>query len=418
MTKLMVSSRWAWGMFFIAAIFYGFEYLLRVSPSVMVPYLMESYSINAKQVGVLSAYYYYTYTPLQVIAGTMVDHYGSRILLTISIIACVIGIYLFGLTESLFLAKAGRALIGFGSAFAFVCTLRICSDWLPGRMFSTLAGITTTIGMIGAISGEVFLESLKDTIGVPYTFMVYILFGLILTAATWLIIRDKNNFEIKSSGISELRSLCEHVLFLMKKPLFWHISLIGLFLFMPTTIFASLWAVKFLSDIYHIKAAAHLSSMIFVGWAVGGPLVGLIKHYRVLSSKTILILGTTLAAIVSYLLVYQISISSAHLALLLFLFGLFSSAEILIFDINHIISGPALCGTAVALTNMVVMLGGFAQPLVGILLDQSHNLTETTYSYAEYKIALSILPISFFIGLILTLFFNEKSVKAPENVPE
>lgn len=418
MSKLKVSATWAWSMFVIGAFFYGFEFLLRVSPSVMVPYLMETYNINAKQVGILSAYYYYTYTPLQLIAGTMVDHYGTRILLVISLISCIIGIYFFGMTESLAIAKFGRALIGLGSAFAFVCTLRICSDWLPENMFATLAGITTTLGMVGAITGEILLEDLKELIGVKQTFLVYMIVGITLTILTWLIVRNKNLFSTKKNKVDEIKAIFKHMLFLMKKPIFWNISLIGLFLFMPTTIFASLWSVKFLGDVYYLKAPANYSSMIFIGWAIGGPLVGLIRKNFAKSTKKLLIAGSLLAAMSAIALIYYPDFSNDKLKLLLFSFGFFSSAEILVFDLNHIIAGPALCGTSVALTNMVIMIGGFFQPVVGMILDNGYKIGPEQYSPEQYKIALAILPISFIIGCIMSIIFDEKKVKPPMEIPE
>lgn len=417
MNKTQISNTWAWSMFFIAACFYGYEYLLRVAPSVMVPYLMDLFKINAQNVGILSAFYYYTYTPLQLFAGTMIDHYGARLILTISVVTCVIGTYFFGMTESLLLAKLGRALIGFGSAFAFVGAMKVCSDWLPENLFATLAGITTTIGMVGAISGEVMLSDLKNSVGVPNTFLFCIIFGIVLSILTWFFIRTKT-FITAKSGSAEIKYLFQHMLFMVKKPIFWNISIIGLCLFMPTTIFGSLWAVKFLDDVYKIDNAAHCGSMIFVGWAVGGPLVGIIKKNIFSQDKYILAFGAIMAFLTSVLIIYFPKLSHEHIYLLMFSFGFFSSVEILVFDLNHILSGPALCGTAVALTNMVIMLGGFAQPVVGYILDKHHAGNLGGHTFCDYKVALAIIPLSFIIGFILSIFFPEKQVVPCDGIPE
>ena len=417
MVNANISRSWAWAMFIVASLFYGFEYLLRVIPSIMVPNLMATYDITAQQVGVLSAFYYYTYTPLQLVAGTMIDHYGARKILTLSLIACVIGTYLFGMTNDLTLAKVGRASIGFGSAFAFVGAMRICSDWLPKNLFATLAGLTTTIGMVGAISGEISLALMKDNLGITRTFQACLVFGAVLTVATWMIVRTKQLFSVKC-GKAEVVSLFQHMLFLMKMPIFWNISIIGLCLFMPTTIFASLWAVKFLDDVYQVSDPAKFSSMIFLGWAVGGPIVGLLKRYLNAKDKYTLAIGALGAFIAAVFIIYFPHIAKHYLLLLMFLFGFFSSSEVLVFDINHILSGPALCGTSVALTNMVIMLGGFVQPLVGVLLDQRHIDKVTHYTACDYKVALAIIPISFLTGFILSIFFKEDKVVPPDNIPE
>ena len=60
---------------FLAALFYCHEYLLRVLPSVIVPELMLSLKIGASQVGLISSFYFLTYTLLQVV-GNYYDHFG------------------------------------------------------------------------------------------------------------------------------------------------------------------------------------------------------------------------------------------------------------------------------------------------------------------------------------------------------
>lgn len=406
-----------WSMLLTCAIFYGYEFLLRVSPSIMVSELMLKHNISASEVGLLSAFYYFAYTPLQLVAGTLIDHYGAKLLLTICVLTCVIGTYLFGMTDSLMLAKLGRASIGFGSAFAFVGVLRICSDWFPSRMFAVLTGITTTLGMLGAISGEALLESAKVDFGLNNIFIACIVFGVMLTILVWLLVDSKKMFNIHKNKLTEFKSLINHMVFLLKKPIFWHIALIGLCLFMPTTIFASLWAVKFLGDVFNVKHAANFSSLIFLGWAVGSPIVGIIKSKQILSDKKQLVFGSLMAFIAVFVLLYLPGIAKDNLTIIMFAFGFFSSVEILAFDLNHIISGPALCGTAVALTNMVVMLGGFVQPFVGYLLDAGSNKIGI-YSLQDYQLALCIIPISFLISFLLSLLLKTDRIMPTSEIPD
>ncbi|OYV55927.1 MAG: MFS transporter, partial [Legionella sp. 21-45-4] len=80
-------------------------------------------------------------------------------------------------------------------------------------------------------------------------------------------------------------------------------------------------------------------------------------------------------------------------------------------------------GTAIAMTNMLVMIGAiFLQPLIGHLLDWSHqhhlHLMHANielihqgswelYSALDYRLALSILPIGILTSAFLTLFLKE-----------
>jgi MFS family permease len=99
--------------------------------------------------------------------------------------------------------------------------------------------------------------------------------------------------------------------------------------------------------------------------------------------------------------------------ILLFLFGLFSSAEIVCFAIGRENCPYHMSGSAVSFVNMLVMFGGMVfSPLVGRLLDSSWSgrLTETgvrVFSASDYRSALVMIPISLVAALILTLLMRE-----------
>ena len=76
-------------------------------------------------------------------------------------------------------------------------------------------------------------------------------------------------------------------------------------------------------------------------------------------------------------------------------------------------SGATLSGTVFAATNMIVTLGGGVfQPLVGFLLDymgDSKIISGTRiYSLIDYKVALSIIPASLILSVIIAFFLKNK----------
>ena len=106
-------------IFLLAASFYLYEYALQVSPSVMSDAIMRDFSVGAVGLGTISAVYFYAYAPFQIPAGMLYDKYGPRSLITLAILVCVEGTFLFSSTDSVFSASLGRFLIGMGSAFSF-----------------------------------------------------------------------------------------------------------------------------------------------------------------------------------------------------------------------------------------------------------------------------------------------------------
>ena len=177
-----------WFICILGALFYCYEYLLRVSPSVMTHQVMKTYHLEASSFGNLSAMYYYIYIPMQLFVGLLLDRYGPRRLLTMATIACAIGVYFFAATHILFLAEIGRFLMGFGSAFAFVGVLKLAIIWLPPQRFALVTGFTVMLGMIGGMLGDVFLTSLVHMEGWKLTCFLAAIFGVLLALIIFSVI--------------------------------------------------------------------------------------------------------------------------------------------------------------------------------------------------------------------------------------
>ena len=88
-----------------------------------------------------------------------------------------------------------------------------------------------------------------------------------------------------------------------------------------------------------------------------------------------------------------------------------ASAQILTFPISREISPPNLTGTALAINNMMVMIGGLFVPLIGMLLDHfwGGQIVDGVriYSVENYQLALALLPIGFLIAAVLSFFLKE-----------
>src|SRR5689334_11761278 len=100
-----------WFICGLGALFYSYEYLLRMSPSVMAENLMRFYHLTGAQFGCLSgSYYYYSYVAMQILVGVMMDRYGPRRLLTFACFLCAIGAALFACSHYVVMAMVGRFL--------------------------------------------------------------------------------------------------------------------------------------------------------------------------------------------------------------------------------------------------------------------------------------------------------------------
>jgi sugar phosphate permease len=407
-------SLWPWVICGLGAMFYCYEYFLRITPSVMTSELMSTYNLKGAEVGNLSAFYYHAYVPMQIIVGLLMDRYGPRRLLTIACLFCALGTYLFAGHYGFGFAELGRFLVGFGSAFAFVGALKIATIWLPPNRFALVSGIIMCLGMIGAMIGDILLRKLVDAISWQSTIYVSAIAGVVLSVVLWTFIRDSSpEFPEHHSHNINFKDVLSGLWETVKNSQIWLCGMVGFLLYLSLSAFAELWGIPYLEQAQHFSKnyAAYANSMIFLGWAVGSPIWGWISDHAQRRCLPIII-GSIGSLVLVSILLYLPGLTFNLVYLILFCFGFFSSAQILIFAICHEASSLKVAGTAIALTNMIVMIGGNVfQPLIGRLLDQdwvgAMKHGARVYPLHAYHMALSVLPICFFAAIILMFFIRE-----------
>lgn len=408
------SSFLKWAIWALAAIFYFYEFLLRVSPSVMIPELMKSFGITASAVGILSAFYLYAYAPMQLPVGILMDRYGVKKVLSLASIVCGCGALIFSAAPNLAIAGAGRSLIGAGSAFAFISMVYVCSHWFPLKKRAFLIGIANSIAMLGASAGTGPLTTLIHNIGWRETISIFGFFGILLGIAIYIILKsDRHNIEVEKETSHKKSHILANLKLVASEKTTWINGIAALLFYMTTTAFAGLWGLSFVQSAYDVskEVAGYAMSMVFAGWVVGGPLTGLLSDFLG-KRKTTIRIGVLGALICLVPVIYFPSIPIYAVYILLFLVGLFSSAELLSFSLAIEVNSVAAKATAAAFTNCLISCGdAIVQPLVGFLLD--HNWSGAMkdgvrhYSTTDYQMALACLPISLVLAFFL-LFFIKK----------
>lgn len=424
MQKTQNYSLMGWIICSLAAIFYCYEYLLRIIPSVMVPELMEYFQVQATALGTLTAMYYLAYTPMQVVVGVVTDMYGPRRILSFAVAVCALGSLIFGNTTSLYIAGMGRFLMGLGSSFAFVGVLKLASIWLPLNRFAFFAGLTTALGMAGAMIGDIVLVKLVQAIKWQPTILIGTIVGIILTPIIWLVVRDTNPQHHTGNGSEQAKlgykETLKELLQIVKNSQMWICGAIGAIQYLSLSLFAEFWGIPFLQTQYSLSpaTAALANSMVFFGWLIGSPLLGWISD-KIKIRRMPLFVGSALAAMTITIVLFVPSLPLLVLCALLFLFGLFCSAEVICFAIGRELNNLRMAATSVAFINMVVMLGGLiSQPLIGLCLDwhwagAATEAGSRIYSTANYQWALTILPICLLVSVVLTFIMRESYQEHP-----
>ncbi|MFY7698131.1 MAG: MFS transporter [Legionella sp.] len=398
----------------IGALFYCYEFILRIIPGALQAELRAAFGhMSASAFGQLSAFYYFAYSPMQLPVGMLMDRFGPRRLLSFACLCCTLGSLMFSYSSSMVIAASGRFLVGFGSSFAFVGVLSLAMHWLPKRYFSLVAGLITTLGMLGLVYGEVKITEMVDHHSLQDILAFMVIVGLILTVIIFLVVRDgPGGIAVKQQA---LPVFLRNVFSVLKSRQVWLIGFIGACAYTSLSVFGELWGKTYLEQVHHLTKiqAAHTISALFLGWAIGAPISGYLSDYTGLRVLPIT-LGALLALVCIAIVLYCPGLSYYTLNSLLFFYGVFSSTEIIIFVMAKENSGAVLSGTVFAVTNMLVTLGGVIfQPLVGTLLDVLSDTQfaagEHVYSVLNYQLALSILPLSLLVVALAAFFINDST---------
>ena len=389
----------AWTLWGLATLFYLYEFMVRVTPSVIVPELMRTFSVDAAALGTLSAFYLYIYAPMQIPAGLLMDRFGARKLLTIASAVVGVGSLLFSVATELWVAEAGRLLMGAGSAYAYIGLLWVSAHWFPPIMLPFVMGLGSGIGMVGAIAGEIPFAYASSAFGWRPSMFGIAIIGFLLAGAIYFALRKSHGVEHKIEEQQEsIRDVWEGIKVVCRNWKSWVVAFASAAIYVTTSVFAGLWAPPFLEASYGLssEAAGTISSMIFLGWILGGPAItylAMVTHKR----RLYLILGGILGAAAMCVILFA-TLSLWLLYLCFLIVGLASAAQILSYTIAIEINPRKAKGMAIALTNFfTIAVASAFQPIVGAILDATDD---------NYTLALIALPISFLLCSFFALFIK------------
>ncbi|KTD03480.1 major facilitator superfamily (MFS) transporter [Fluoribacter gormanii] len=396
-----------WMVWGLGCLFYFYECLLQVSPSVMSNELMRDFSVTSQTLGILSGIYFYSYAVMQLPGGVLMDYFGPQRLLTLATVVCAVSTIAFGMTDNFFMACVARLMIGFGSAFAAVGTMKLAANWFPAQRFAFLTGLMVTLGMLGAIGGEAPLALLIDNFGWRNSMLIMGTTGLVLAVLLVVIAKDTpEDQEIPHHSVEEDR-IIPSLLTLIKNKQLWLVACYGGLMYMATPVFCGLWGVPFLMTKMAITktTAANYISLVFIGWAIASPLWGMFSN-RIGLRKPPMYIGCVGALICSTIFIFAPISNEIYMEILLFAFGIFSAGFLPAFTVAKELCNKKSVATGLSFMNMMNMIGiALAQPLIGFILDRMWkgelNGNVRVYPLAAYHTGLAIIPIGMLIALII-----------------
>ena len=407
-SKLFKLKAYPWIVIAFCAFFLFYKYVLQVSPSVITHDLMRQFHLNGVGLGNLAAMFFYSYLFIQLFAGPLLDKLGTRFLTALAILICALGAIWFSRATTLFQAGCARALIGAGAAFATVSYMKIAAVWFKPEKFAFVSGLLATGAMVGSMCGQLPFALMVVHWGWQQSLFYCGLFGVALSVVFYLVVRGDPQSLSTTSQVKINLNFRDIGQVLKFRPN-WYLMFYSGLAFSPLAVFAGLWGDAFLQTAYHISKpdAATLSSMSFLGLALGAPFFGWLAD-RFKNRFYVLLFGLLLSLFALIAALYFYNRTNLIEGFLLFLFGVGTGAFMLVFAVGKDINALTMTATVVALINTGdALIGTFTEPLLGKLLDifgRGKMLDGIRYfNLNDYHLAMILLPLYLLIGLCFLL---------------
>ncbi len=394
-----------WLILTITALFFLFEFVTRIEPSLASSEIAARFQLNNAQFGTLASIFFWIYAPMQLIVGLLLDRFGARRLIPPAILVCAGGVILFATAGNAYIAGIGRFATGLGASFAFVGSLYVVNHWFGAGRFALLSGVVNAVGMLGTAIGAVVLTSLITTNGWQTVFRATGIAGLVLFVIALLFMRDPPEHV---PATAKTTGFLMPVLVAVRDPHIWLIAIIGTLYYMPINVFGGLWGnAELVKD--HGLSPVHAEtavSMIFWGLAAGSIAAGWLSDHLG-HRKWIIVIGAFLAAISFAAAVYLPTSSLALLSALLFLSGFLGGGQMLTFSIAKERHAADYSGTIIAFVNMIGIGGALIfQPLVGAIVDRNNG---------DFAWAMLTMPACLLSAALLSLLLTNK--RHPDHTP-
>jgi len=380
----------------IGSVFYAYQYVLRVMPSIMMHDILEQFDINAATFGQFSGVYYIGYAFMHLPLGILLHKYGPKKVMPLCILLSVVGITPIIFSTNWIYAVIGRVLLGIGSSAAILGLFHIIHFSFEEKQFSSMLSYSVVIGLIGAIYGGAPVNLMCNELGYKNVVIVFSLIGVLLALLAYFLIPAVAESTKNASIMSDLLEVLSN-----SKVVFF--CLLAGLMVGPLEGFADIWGPTYLQQVYHFDktSATGLPSLMYIGMGFGAPLLSNIAERT--NSHLKVIITSAIIMLISFITFTTIKLPIYAVFPVMFIVGMCSSYQILAiykattYVKNHIV------GLTTTFANMMIMLFGyFFHSIIGYTV----NVLGGENDSFALSMGIMIIPLSLGIAAIGFIFIG------------
>jgi MFS family permease len=411
-TKLTAMAVTAW---FLCSLYYSYQYAVRSALPVMRTEMAASWG-SGNVIGHMISNYYVVYSFVALVAGLLLDRYGARKTLpyataTVAVCCFLLSTGKEALGSFAFVAQAAPAVFG------FIGAVYVAAKYIPPRNLSFFVGSAQMLGMAGAAFGSKPVSAaLHSTSGHPVAWQsiwaIMAVIGAVLAVVMWIVLPRDNSSVAKANAPLTLKSLIRPYQIVFENAQTYLCGLIGGLLFVPTTVFALVWATNYLHEGRNasIAVAATDVSLVPIGWIIGCPLVGYISD-KIGLRKPVLLVGAFILLLAEIVAIY-VPIAFPFRYIVPLVVGIASGAAMIPFSVVKEVNRDEVKGSAAGAMNFLCfMVTGLLAPAFERLLRPSAGHVETLQ---EFQHGLTPVIFGVAVAIVLSFFLRETGQAAQQ----
>jgi len=391
-------------LWFIATIFFAYQFILRLSVGILREDIIQKFAIDTAAFGSLAGYYYLGYAGMQIPIGIMLDKFNFRIVTAFAILLTILGTLTFVFSENWNDVLLGRFLIGAGSAAGFLTVAKVIKLFFNEKHHAAMIGFSFTFGLTGAVFGGTPMKLIFNNYGYHNGFISLALGGFLIGVIV-LLVSDKK-VERSMDNITNHPTVRD-IIKLLFNPVILITGISGGLMVGPLEGFADVWAMPFFQHVHHLKEtdAIFVASTVFLGMCVGGPVLAWLANLTK-SNILVIILTGLFTLLVFAIIFYQHNLSFTFLTCLMFYLGILCCYQVLVFAFISKIAPASCASMAIAIVNCLNMsFGHFFHIFISKTIQHNWNgLTNAegvpVYDLNTYIESLSIIPIACLLGIL------------------
>ena len=403
-------SRYFWIIVAMALVATSLSFLDRQVLAILIIKIKQELPVSNVQYGFINTGFLVGYAIMFTGAGILIDRYGSRLGLAVSVTLWSLATALHSLANSVICLGVFRFLLGVGEGGAFPGAIKAVIEWVPKKKQALANGIAIGGAALGAVIAPPLCVYLINITGCRGVFIITSIIGFTWVSVWLLVTRrkinnpenlitekvvngDKNIAQItdrKKVDFSKLFKTREVWIFILMR-----------FLLDPILYFYMFWIPKYLNETHsvNIEQIGKLFWIPFLAMGISNMLGGWISD--ALYSKTNnlnlarkIIMGV--AAILMFPVLFVKLAPSPESVILIMCIAFFAHG---LWITNYITSIADTFGRSI--TSTVVGLSGTAGAVSAFVINPVIGLIITRFSYNPMWIYAGSMYLVVFIGFVI-----------------